>query len=250
MRFKCKELRSFISSNSGPLLMLFLCLYTYWLVQTEQLRLYIHPRYELFTIIMINLGTIGSVLAILRNTSTCHHQTEAAGRLYRYALSTLAVIFLLSMAVIKPRILTSATVDQRGLNNASLSIQSTSALQAFGGDFSNLGVKDWSSLLGQTQDPAYFAGKTADITGFVTTTPDSPAEVFYASRFIVTCCAVDARPVGVPVHIEGWQDKYRRDTWVQIRGEFKPVTFGDKTMLVLEPQLIEPTGQPKDPYAY
>ncbi|WP_245635886.1 TIGR03943 family putative permease subunit [Herbiconiux solani] len=162
-----------------------------------------------------------------------------------------------ALLVVPPSTLTSATVDQRDLNasaaltNAAADAAGQSATDLVGSDTTTFTVKDWASLLRQGAGEDYLAGKTADITGFVTPDPADPDNVFYVARFVVTCCAVDAQPVGVPVYLPGWQSDYAVDSWVHATGGFgsNPSTSSTQA-IVLEPTALAAVDQPAEPYVY
>jgi uncharacterized membrane protein YcgQ (UPF0703/DUF1980 family) len=67
----------------------------------------------------------------------------------------------------------------------------------------------------------------------------------------VTCCAVDAQPIGVPVYLPGWQDDFEVDDWVSVTGAFvsNPST-SSRQAIVLSPTETIPTEQPSQPYVY
>ncbi|MBF4573926.1 TIGR03943 family protein [Herbiconiux sp. VKM Ac-1786] len=156
-----------------------------------------------------------------------------------------------ALLIVPPSTLTTATVDQRDLN-ASAAVTDTGATETLvGSDTSAFTIKDWASLLRQGAGEDYFAGKTATLTGFVTPDPTDPDDVFYVARFVVTCCAVDAQPVGVPVYLPGWQDSYAVDSWVEASGSFgtNPSTASSQP-IVFEPADITPVDQPAEPYVY
>jgi uncharacterized membrane protein YcgQ (UPF0703/DUF1980 family) len=67
----------------------------------------------------------------------------------------------------------------------------------------------------------------------------------------VTCCAVDAQPLGVPVLLPGWQDRFAADDWVEVTGGFSPNPDPSAAEpLVLVPDTIEKIDQPAQPYVY
>ncbi len=93
-------------------------------------------------------------------------------------------------------------------------------------------------------------GRSADLTGFVMASPDSP-DMFYVARYVITCCAVDAQPAGVPVYSPGWQDTAKEGAWVHVSGTFSPNTVSASTAAyTLTPAVLEPIDQPSDPYDY
>jgi putative membrane protein len=73
----------------------------------------------------------------------------------------------------------------------------------------------------------------------------------YVARFLVTCCAVDAQPLAVPVLLPGWQDEFAADDWVEVTGGFAPnPTTGATEPMVLVPDTVTEIEQPAQPYVY
>jgi uncharacterized repeat protein (TIGR03943 family) len=155
----------------------------------------------------------------------------------------------IALLVLPPATLTSTTATQRSINSASSSLdQDAPAL--VGGDTSQFSVKDWALLIRQNPDADYYADKAVDVVGFVTESPDDP-DVFYVARFAVTCCAVDAQPVGVPVYLPGWQEQYTADEWVAASGTFAPNPGSSSAeRLLLMPDDLAVTEQPSQPYVF
>lgn len=231
---------------------------TVWLGATGQLGLYIHPRYFGFTMVMAVLGLV-FVLASFVVPAPAAPGPAAPTSPRRRALSLTGSGVLLSIAIlavlaVPPATLTSATATQREINSGGL--DSTDAAEQAAtlvgtGDYERLSVKEWVSLLAQSEDPALFADKTASLTGFVLPDADDPDNVFYVARFVVTCCAVDAQPIGVPVYLPGWANTYRTDQWVEVDGAFIPnPSAAAAATLAVEPTAIRPVEQPSDPYVY
>jgi putative membrane protein len=139
------------------------------------------------------------------------------------------------------------------VNSSTASLAGTSVEDAASADaeaYAAFSVLDWAGLLRQTSDLSFFEGKTADVVGFVVPAGDDP-DVFYVSRFVVTCCAVDAQPVGVPVHLVDWRSQVSADEWLDVSGGFRTnpsSTSSDPIALV--PDSLEEVGQPSDPYLY
>ncbi|ROP73020.1 putative repeat protein (TIGR03943 family) [Frigoribacterium sp. PhB107] len=270
----------------GVLLTLVVGTSTLWLSATGQLVLYIHPRYVVFTVIMIAIGMVLSLGVLVLAPSSRdagaeddghghdgHHHDAHADELRapaerprrrrrgRAAARTAAVAggalvttaVAVSLVVLPPATLTSATAGQRDVNSSTASLAGTSVEDAASADadaYAAFSVLDWAGLLRQTSDLSFFEGKTADVVGFVVPAGDDP-DVFYVSRFVVTCCAVDAQPVGVPVHLVDWRSQVSADEWLDVSGGFQTNpsrTSSDPIALV--PDELEKVGQPSDPYLY
>ncbi|WP_441646398.1 TIGR03943 family putative permease subunit [Cryobacterium sp. W22_MBD10_FK3] len=228
---------------------------TIWLGVTGQLGLYIHPRYFIFTTVMAVLGLVFVVSSFVYRTPSSGEPVSARRRAVALSGSALLlVIAAVTVLALPPATLTSATATQREVNSGGLdgaaAAEDAAALVGTG-DYERLSVKEWVSLLAQSDDPALYADKTANVTGFVLPDAADPDNVFYVARFVVTCCAVDAQPIGVPVYQPGWKATYDTDDWVQVTGTFvsNPSARSADALAVL-PTTVEPVDQPSDPYVY
>lgn len=230
---------------------------TLWLAASGQLVLYIHPRYVVFTVIMAIVAVIAAVAAV---ASPRHHDDEGMplpprrSRAVGIAAAGLAGAFALGMVVIPPATLSTATAEQREINATASDDAETlaAASEADAATVATFTVREWSTVLRQTSDLAFFDGKPAtDLLGFVTADADDPESIFYVSRFAVTCCAVDAQPLGVPVYLPGWAELYPTDTWVQVSGPFESNPSRTSTKpVVLVPERVEAVDQPSEPYLF
>ncbi len=199
-----------------------------WLAFSGRLGLYIHPRYFEFTIIMAVLAGLVAIVAAAFLPGAApepdddHGHVPSSGRPATWlTVGSIALILATTAAllVVPPSTLTSATVAQRDIN--------ASASRADADD------------------------ARPNVTGFVTPDPDDPENVFYVARFVVTCCAVDAQPIGVPVYLPGWRQQHPVDSWVQVTGRFVANPSAESRQpLVIDPAGVTPIEQPGDPYVY
>ncbi|HEX6954724.1 MAG TPA: TIGR03943 family protein [Agromyces sp.] len=255
---------------------------TLWLAATGRLGFYIHPRYFVFTAVMAAIAVVFviaafAVVPVRRRAADAaggapgdepehdehdHHEHDhhdhgddapaagpAASARRRLGIAASVAIVAgtaVALLVLPPATLTTATAENRELNAAAVGPDSA-APDLVGGDTSSFTVKDWALILRQNPDPADFADPI-EVTGFVLPSPDDE-DVFYVARFTVTCCAVDAQPVGVPVHLPGWQDRFAADDWVVANGRLADDPAGGPSP-VLVPDAVEPTEQPEQPYVF
>jgi putative membrane protein len=262
-----------IGSISGLILV-------FWL--SGQLSFFIHPRYNLFTVVMTSIAVVLSVMALVisskvRQQPAAHmleqgghdsahdhdHDedenagvdvpTNTLGRVTAVAAAVVSGVALIALVVLPPATLSTVTVENRAINQAALGdIQGAFASAQTGEEATFLAftVREWAGILRQTQDPAFFQGKPVDVVGFVVADRDNPG-TFFVTRFVVSCCAVDAQPVGVPVYEPGFEQQFAPETWVRVVGEF--VINPDPSSshpLVLRAFEIIPTEQPRDPYLF
>lgn len=231
---------------------------TLWLAYSGQLVLYIHPRYIVFTVTMAIVAVVLSVLAV---TTRRDHDDEREGtpprrreRMLGLTAAGIAGLFTLGMVVIPPATLSTATAQQREVN-ATASTDTADLEQASTADadaIARFTVREWSSVLRQTSDLAFFDDKPATaLLGFVTPDADDPDNMFYVSRFVVTCCAVDAQPLGVPVYLPGWQSTLESGDWIEVSGPFVSNPSRSSTQaIVIEPDTVEAVEQPREPYLF
>jgi putative membrane protein len=248
MRFK-----DFLDSYKGLFLVIAGTVVTIWLGATKQLNLYIHPRYLTFTVGVALISLLLAVASFRLRPQPEEVRTSKVQQSLAYGTVLFCMIMVLAMVGLKPATLTTTTANQRSINSGiSGGAQTTNAVPLFDtGNYRELGVKEWASLLTQTSQVAFYTNKSAHITGFVAPDPDDPQNVFFVSRFIIACCAVDARPIGVPVYMPNWQATHKPDSWVEAEGGFatNPST-SSKQRIIVRPTKVTPIAQPKDPYVY
>jgi uncharacterized repeat protein (TIGR03943 family) len=263
----------------GILLSLIGIVATVWLAATDRLGLYIHPRYFWFTVIMAGIAAVLVVAAFafapLREAEHEHgsepehepepehehglepepgHRHRAPSPRAGWVRGALAALIVagaaVALLVLPPTTLTSSTATQRSINSSGTTLGGD-APTLVGGDTSQFSVKDWALLLKQNPDAEYFAEQDVAVTGFVTPSPDDPENVFYVARFVVTCCAVDAQPVGVPVYFPDWEASFAADQWVEASGAFVPNEGSTSAEpLLLTPDDVTLTEQPEQPYVF
>jgi len=58
--------------------------------------------------------------------------------------------------------------------------------------------------------------------------PELPPEYLLLSRFVITCCAADAYPVGLPVKLTASCQVYPPNTWLEVEGKMITENLGGK----------------------
>ncbi|NJO66452.1 MAG: TIGR03943 family protein, partial [Leptolyngbyaceae cyanobacterium RM1_405_57] len=69
-------------------------------------------------------------------------------------------------------------------------------------------------------------------------------------RFVITCCAADTYPVGLPVKIEGSRSTYPPDTWLRVKGSMITETLDGQRQLTIQASQLEEIEEPENPYEY
>jgi len=162
----------------------------------------------------------------------------------------LIVATVLVGLILPPKSLSSITASQRSidLNSINLTQNTISAVQNFNKSTSNYSLGDWISMQSFNPDPLYYKDKDVKISGFLYK-PDNlnlPENVVLIARFVVTCCAVDARPVGLKVTLPE-NAEFKVDDWVEITGKFG---LDDKNELIVITEGIVKIDIPSSPYIF
>lgn len=160
------------------------------------------------------------------------------------AVLVLAVVF--GVLVVSP-----TTLSAEAASNRTIDVQSTATTKTaptlVGVDTVNFTVLDWESLISKGATVESLADKTVDVSGFVTSAPSDP-NLMVVNRYLITCCALDAQPVGVSLYLPDWASQYAVGDWLEVTGGF--VTEPGKSTIVVKPQSITRIDTPADPYVY
>ncbi|MBW4613260.1 MAG: TIGR03943 family protein [Desmonostoc vinosum HA7617-LM4] len=109
---------------------------------------------------------------------------------------------------------------------------------------------DWVRTVNVYPEPDTYTGQKVKVQGFVIHPPNIGKEHLFLARFVLTCCAADAYPIGLPVKIEGNRDQYPPDSWLEIEGKMMTDTVAGERKLTIAAASIKKIPQPKNPYSY
>ena len=87
------------------------------------------------------------------------------------------------------------------------------------------------------------AGSEVDLIGFVVRYPDTPADEFMLTRYIITCCVSDATIAQVRV-VNAVPGQVAADDWIEVKGEIYPI--GREVVVTADSLTKVPT--PERPY--
>ncbi|HEY9808552.1 MAG TPA: TIGR03943 family protein [Halomicronema sp.] len=163
--------------------------------------------------------------------------------------SLLLITALLGLAI-EPQVFSSQTALDRGITDfVSLT---RSQPQSFRSNSrpEDRSIIDWVRTLNVYPEPDAYTGQKVKVQGFVIHPPNYSEEYIIISRFILTCCAADAYPVGLPVKLSQNRSAYPPDTWLEIEGQMITTDLGNKRQLTIEAQTITNIPKPKNPYDY
>ena len=223
---------------------------------TKEYKLLIHPNYFL---LMVATGILLLTIAIVRGSlflrspnspfDNPQHITLFPARFSRTLLLGVAIAGI----IISPQVLTSEIALQRGVTESLPMTRSQPQSFVTTTQPEERSLIDWVRTLNAYPEPDAYQGQSAKVTGFVVHLPELPANYILISRFIVTCCAIDAYPIGIPVQLPGDRSTYPPDTWLEITGTMATANlpredYQNQRKLVLIPSEIKQIPTPRDPY--
>jgi uncharacterized repeat protein (TIGR03943 family) len=110
---------------------------------------------------------------------------------------------------------------------------------------------EWIRTLNVYPEPDAYTGQKVKVDGFVIHSNEIPENYLVISRFVITCCAADVYPVGLPVKLPtGDRSAYAPDSWLQVQGEMITETLNNKRQLVIQAKSLTEIPEPENPYDY
>lgn len=110
---------------------------------------------------------------------------------------------------------------------------------------------DWIRTLNVYPEPDAYTGQKVNVEGFVIHLPNIPNDYLGIARFVITCCAADAYPVGLPVKLpSGDRTAYQPDKWYRVEGSMITETLDDKRQLVIKAEKLTEIPAPANPYEF
>jgi len=249
-----------------------------WLAFSARLQTYLHPSLQPFAIaggifLMLLAGFSVLGLAMMRR-ETCrscscvhdHHDVHERNEWPGIIAGTMVLILPVVVAFSgNADRFTATTVANRGVvqDLSKLPSANASVAKVSGGEVER-GLSEQQTvgpmplqvidLLYALQMPSYreeFEGKEVELIGqYVPMTTGYPAgDRFQAIRMFITCCAADAKPLGVTVR-SSQLPKVSEMQWVKITGKPSFPMEGGKRAAILEASKVESCDAPSDPFVY
>ncbi|MHC0063271.1 TIGR03943 family putative permease subunit [Nostoc sp. UIC 10890] len=225
----------------------------YWL--TNKLNLLIHPNYFWLVIvcgisfIIIGLFKMQELWQRRRRDvtpNTQHISLFPPGWGSALLLTTAILGF-----IITPQVFASDKALQRGVT-ADLLGSTRVKPQAFRVTVrpEERSLVDWVRTVNVYPEPDAYTGQKVKVQGFVIHPPDIGKEYLFLARFVLTCCAADAYPVGLPVKLQNNQERYSPDTWLEVEGQMVTENLAGKRQLTIAATSLKKIPQPQNPYSY
>ncbi|MBD2679998.1 MULTISPECIES: TIGR03943 family putative permease subunit [Nostoc] len=225
----------------------------YWL--TNKLSLLIHPNYFWLVIVsgisLIIIGFFKMLELWQRRRRDVVPNTQHISLFPPGWGSTLLLITAILGFIITPQVFASDKALQRGVT-ADLLGTTRVKPQAFRVTVrpEERSLVDWVRTLNVYPEPDSYTGQKVKVQGFVIHPPDLGKEYLFIARFVLTCCAADAYPIGLPVKLPNNQERYSPDTWLEVEGQMITENLSGKRQLTIAATSLKKIPQPQNPYSY
>ncbi|MGF1513257.1 MAG: TIGR03943 family protein [Elainellaceae cyanobacterium] len=225
-----------------------LLLLKYWL--SGQIYFLLHPNY-IWLAIAAGLGLLAlglwrmlQRLSSRQSAAPAQHISLIPRRWNTMLLLVIAVLGLVS----SPRPFTSNIALQRGVTDTLTLTRSQPQSFSLSQNPSDKSLLDWIGTLNVYPEPDAYEGQAVAVDGFVVLPPELPSGYFILSRFVITCCAADAYPVGLPVNLPAGAASPAADQWMRVSGTMASETLSGERQLVIQAAELVEIPQPKNPY--
>jgi uncharacterized repeat protein (TIGR03943 family) len=238
-----------MNANVKAVALILMGLFLYSRFFNGNLFYYISERFVWLTI----LASVAFIIVGLSYRIGSRHQHDHEGHSHdQFSWGGLALVALPIVLglLVPPRPLGAAALTNRDVSVESLTSaaapESNNVLARPKGERN---ILDWVIDFRQAGDPAAFTGEEARVIGFAYRDERFAADQFMVARFVVSCCAADAAPLGLIVQ---WPDSQTLtdDQWVEVAGHIEPGRFAGEAMPILIADSITPTDIPERPYLY
>jgi uncharacterized repeat protein (TIGR03943 family) len=256
-----------------------------WLAAGGRLSTYLHPSLQPFTtaagclLLLLCVFSIMGLAVMRRSTADAcgcdhhhlgedhHHDVGVPWLLFKTLVLLFPVAVLLSGNADR---FTATTVSNRGVVQDLTKLPSANAAAVKGARSASATLQtspevpsDRSSgpmplqvidMLYALHMPSYreeFEGKEVEMIGqFVPLTTGNPkGDRFQLIRMFITCCAADAKPMGVTVQC-GTPPHLSEMEWIRVTGRPTFPMDGGKRTAILEAKEVKPCEAPSDPFVY
>lgn len=230
-------------------------------VVTGQYKLLIHPNYYglvlASSILLLGLGGLKIYLILTRSRP---QPSEHIALFPPGFSSSLLICVAIAGLLIPPKILTSQSALKTGVRDIPLTRSQPQTFRTATKP-EERSLIEWIRTINAYPEPDVYEGQLAKVSGFVLHLEELPDNYLMLSRFVITCCAVDAYPIGIPVKLETSRQTYPPDTWLEIQGTMIAETLTvpggvdsktamKKRSVVLAAKSIKSIPVPADPYGY
>lgn len=269
--------------------MLGFSLFFYMVIETGNVRYYVHPR----IIPYMKFGILGFTAISFFMAGEVFKVTRRNIRVGRYLIFIIPLILAfalppktvdsdsMSISRIAGSGKTGVTIPDSGIQRESQpDIQpdmndniDTGTDDSITNDDASAEVEEWSmenfgNLLKMQEDtiimdddsfaawtaelfgsPEKYEGKKIQIVGFVFRNELFKQNEFVPARFMISCCAADMEPIGILCNYEKAL-QLKKESWVKVSGKIHQGAFQGEKMPVIAVEAIEPANKPENEFVY
>ncbi|MDD3726398.1 MAG: TIGR03943 family protein [Candidatus Ratteibacteria bacterium] len=215
-------------------------LFLFFTVATGKLEMYINKRFFPLTIIGLLV-----LLALFINKIKRVKKEDTEDINIQSSLSFIALLFPVLLAVVvRPCSLPGLAASKRGISQEFAGGNVMEILKTqleMEGNYKKLNIKQ--VLILAKEKPEEIDGKAVSVEGFVFKQKDP--ERFILVRFLITCCAADATPLGIDVLYSNTRE-LKQDSWVKVYGKCR--IEEDKIIIMADD--VKETQKPSNVYLY
>ncbi len=223
----------------------------YWL--NGKLGLLIHPDYfwlvTVTALVMLGVSGLQAGKLLRRRRTTTPNQRHLT--LFPPGFSSVLLLATAMLGLVfTPRVFASQTALQRGVTDSVALTRSQPQAFRSSRPPEERTLVDWVRTLNVYPEPDVYTGQKVNVQGFVIHLSELPDQYLMLSRFVITCCAADAYPVGLPVKLLQSRKAYPPDSWLEVQGQMITENLAGKRQLTIQASSIKQIPEPKNPYDY
>ncbi|MEM6839126.1 MAG: TIGR03943 family protein [Cyanobacteria bacterium P01_C01_bin.120] len=226
-----------------------LMLLRYW--WSGRLAVLLHPDYHWLA---IGAGWILVFMAVWRGVALFQLPKKLAAEHIallprRWSLTVLLAIAVFGLIYV-PRPFASEAALARGIAEPVRVTRSQPQRFARNTPPAERSLIDWIRTLNVYPEPDAYADEPVNVVGFVIHPPEWDDNYLMVARFVLTCCAADAYPVGLPVELSGDRREFAPDSWIAVQGIMQTETLDGQRRLVIQPDEVVAVDEPENPYEF
>jgi putative membrane protein len=227
-----------------------------WLIGTNAIQLYIHPRYlqltQMTVMVLLVLVIVQALQIIyLKQDNHCRHSSRTLRSWLGYMpfLVSLLLAFCLPSSTLNAKL-----VGTKGFNTGVTAV-SEETLAGFAVTMQQMAMievtdENYINIISELRlHPEKYAGKQITVTGFVYKDLSFPASNLALVRFVTFCCSADAIPAGILCQVADEQN-YPIGTWLTVQGTLAVSEHQKKTIPLISAARVTPVEEPAQPYIY
>jgi uncharacterized repeat protein (TIGR03943 family) len=223
-----------------------------YLTFSKKIIFFVHPDYAFLSPVSAIILFLLAFLNLFQRSKQADCQECCDMNLFSKKRNMFFVLIPLLLLIAFPiRPLSSATAEIRsaGYNRDAGLSRSVLKTGGFAIRSENRTLVDWIRLFSNDPEPDHYKGQKAKIIGFILKDKSLPENYFLISRFVLSCCAADARPIGIPVQYDRQKFQLNENDWIELSAHFESKEIQNQRQPVLVMENLKKVPIPENPYA-